>query len=43
MVTIREGVNPDKLHFGVSEIVTWKVEMSHLQTHEMRNYEKPYA
>jgi hypothetical protein len=34
LVTRREGVSPDKLHFGVSEIATWRVEMPHLQTHE---------
>jgi hypothetical protein len=34
MVTRREGVSPDKLHFEVSEIATWKVEMPHLQIHK---------
>jgi hypothetical protein len=36
VVTRREGVNSDKLHFGVLGIPTWRVEMPHLQTHKMR-------
>jgi len=35
-----EGFSSDKLHFGVSGIVTWRVEMPHLQIHEMRNCER---
>ena len=42
MVTRREGFNLDKLHFGVSEIVTWKDEMPHLQIHEMQIHEKRF-
>jgi hypothetical protein len=42
LVTRREGVSPDKLHFGVSEIATWKVEMPHLQIHETRIREKHF-
>ena len=37
MVMRREGVSSDKLHFGVSGIATWRVDMPHLQIHEMRN------
>jgi hypothetical protein len=40
MVTRREGVSQDKLHFRVLEIMTWKVEMPHLQIHETRIHEK---
>jgi hypothetical protein len=42
LVTRREGVYPDKLHFGVSEITTWRVEMPHLQIHETRIREKHF-
>jgi hypothetical protein len=35
VVTRREGVSSDKLHFEVSGIATWRVEMPHLL--EMRN------
>ena len=42
MVTRREGVILVKLHFGVSEIATWKVEMPHLQIHEMLICEKRF-
>jgi hypothetical protein len=39
VVMRREGVSSDKLHFGVSGIATWRVEMPHLHIHEMRNRE----
>jgi hypothetical protein len=39
VVTRKEGVNSDKLHFGVSRIATWRVEMPHLQIHKMQNRE----
>jgi hypothetical protein len=39
VVRRREGVSSDKFHFGVSGITTWRVEMPHLQTHEMQNHE----
>jgi hypothetical protein len=39
VVTRREGVNLEKLHFEVSGIATWRVEMPHLQIHEIRNRE----
>jgi hypothetical protein len=42
MVTRREGVILDKLHFGVWEIATWKVEMPHLQIHETQIREKNF-
>jgi hypothetical protein len=39
VVTRTEGVSSYKLHFEVSGITTWRVEMPHLQIHEMRNHE----
>jgi hypothetical protein len=42
MVTRREGVSPDKLHFRISEIATWRVEMPHLQIHKMQIREKHF-
>jgi hypothetical protein len=42
VVTRREGVSSDKLHFGVSGIATWRVEMPHLQIHEMGIREKHF-
>ena len=42
MVMRREGVSPDKLHLGVSEIMTWKFEVPHLQIHETRISEKHF-
>jgi hypothetical protein len=42
LVTRREGVSLDKLHFGVLEIATWKVEMPHLQIYETRIHKKRF-
>jgi hypothetical protein len=39
VVMRREGVSSDKLHFRVSEIMTWRVKMPHIHIHEMRNRE----
>jgi hypothetical protein len=36
---MKRRVRADKLLFGVSGIATWRVEMPHLQIHEMRNRE----
>jgi hypothetical protein len=36
---LKRRVRADKLLFGVSGIATWRVEMPHLQIHEMRNRE----
>jgi hypothetical protein len=32
---VEEGPSSDKLHFEVSGIMAWRVEMPHLQIHEM--------
>jgi hypothetical protein len=40
VVTRREGVSSDKLHFRVSGIMTWRIEMPHLQIQEIRNHER---
>jgi hypothetical protein len=42
VVTRREAVSSDKIHFRVSGIATWGFEMPHLQIHEMRIHEKHF-